>query len=272
MGKRESNLWVVQNGTQAKTEDSRQAKRMWSLPLNWLTGLGALLIACATVWLGLAYGQKPDNLSTTSSSSVNQSIKSFTGGSPQAIETSNHSQSAGIDGNSQIQVDVHGDVHHPGVVSVPQNARVEDAIQAAGGLRHASDAININQAAMVWDGEEVDVPVQSRPSTPLVISDAKKVATKATSTSFSQQALESTSGNSGRININTADAATLETLSGVGPKRAAAIIQYRLEHGPFATVAELANIRGIGPKTLAKWSGLLFVNAQDSGQAPMTTA
>jgi competence protein ComEA len=66
------------------------------------------------------------------------------------------------------------------------------------------------------------------------------------------------------IDLNTADASALETLPGIGASKAAAIIQYRTDHGPFKTVDELDNVSGIGPSTLASVRDLVSVGAASS--------
>ena len=61
------------------------------------------------------------------------------------------------------------------------------------------------------------------------------------------------------VNINTATSSQLETLPGIGPAKASAIIQYRTDHGPFTTVAQLDNVPGIGPATMANLSGMVSI-------------
>lgn len=66
----------------------------------------------------------------------------------------------------------------------------------------------------------------------------------------------------GQVNINTADAGTLaSTIDGVGERKAQAIVEYRLTNGPFASVDELANVKGIGTKTVENNRGSLTVGA-----------
>ena len=62
------------------------------------------------------------------------------------------------------------------------------------------------------------------------------------------------------INVNTASAAELESLPGIGPKTAEAIIAYREEHGPFATIEAITDVKGIGPATLEKMRALITIN------------
>lgn len=82
----------------------------------------------------------------------------------------------------------------------------------------------------------------------------------------------SSSAHAALININTADQATLDTLSGIGPTYAARIIEYRLQHGPFKAIREIQNIKGIGPKTFAGIKDFITVETvpQPAAPAPAT--
>lgn len=184
-----------------------------------------------------------------------------------ALEPLQHSSpetvlSAAGDGDGQkIVVDVHGDVVHPGVYALGTDSRVRDAIKAAGGLLHPEDAQFVNSAAPLDDGQEVVIPgpdVAGQPSLALAANSAL-----ATGAADSTSAPTSTA----RIDINTASQATLETLPGIGPSRADAMIQYRQEHGGFKSPDELQNIPGIGPKTWAKLAPYVYVQSSH-GQKP----
>lgn len=142
-----------------------------------------------------------------------------------------------------IVVSVTGNVRRPGVVVVRADARVADAIAAAGGALDDSDLTGLNLAAHLEDGSSV-VVAGSGGST--VTSD---VAAAGDSTAGDSTA---EGGADVRISLNRADAAALETLSGVGPVTAGAIIAYRTEHGPFTDVAQLQEVSGIGPATFAR--------------------
>ena len=127
-----------------------------------------------------------------------------------------------------ILVDVTGFVHEPGVYDFVLGDRVIDAIERAGGPRKGADLSALNLAAPLADGTQILVPEAGGP-------------TSATTTA-------GTAG--GLININSADAAALEELSGIGEVLAAAIVSYREEHGPFASIEDLMDVSGIGPATL----------------------
>ncbi|UTT62558.1 ComEA family DNA-binding protein [Microcella humidisoli] len=134
-----------------------------------------------------------------------------------------------------VVLHVLGAVSQPGIVELPLGARVVDAIAAAGGPSDDADLAGVNLARVVVDGEQLRVPRVGE--VPVTAPAAPGSAGGATG--------------DGRVNLNTADAAALETLPGVGPAIAARIIAWRDENGPFRSVDELTAVSGIGEKTLA---------------------
>jgi competence protein ComEA len=128
-------------------------------------------------------------------------------------------------------VDVAGAVHQPGVYEFSEGDRVIDAIERAGGPMPKADLSLLNLAAPLTDGTQILVPKSGPPGA---------VAPGGTAPGSSI----------GLININTASATELETLSGIGEVLAATIIEYREQNGPFATVDDLMDVSGIGPATL----------------------
>jgi len=139
-----------------------------------------------------------------------------------------------------VKVHVMGAVMHPGVVTLRAGARVEDAIQAAGGLTADADPAQLNLAAVVADGSQIVIGTVDDPR-----GDINGPGTSG------GQAGAATSGSTSLVNINTASQAELETLPGVGPVTAQKILTWRAQHGKFTTIDELQEIDGIGPKTMA---------------------
>lgn len=123
-----------------------------------------------------------------------------------------------------VTVYVSGAVMTPGVYSLPDGSRVEDAVLAAGGFAPGAETDSLNLATVLEDGQQIDVPG---------IVSASHV-------------------NAGRVNINTASADELDTLPSIGPTTAQAIVDYRLEHGSFASIQDIQNVPGIGPATYDK--------------------
>lgn len=140
-----------------------------------------------------------------------------------------------------LTVHVAGAVMSPGLYRVPEGSRVADAIAGAGGA--APDAVtdDLNLAARLADGQKVTVPRRApQQSTPA-------------------GAPPSTTGASSLININTADAAELDKLPGVGPAMSARIVEHRKKNGPFSSVDELDNVQGIGPSKLESLRDLVTI-------------
>jgi competence protein ComEA len=133
-----------------------------------------------------------------------------------------------------IIVDVTGWVHEPGVYEFAQGDRVIDAVDRAGGAKNGADLSVLNLAAPLTDGTQVVVPKEGA----------------AGSAAVAPGATGSGAASGGLININTASATEFETLSGIGEVLAGAIVDYRTENGPFASVDDLENVSGIGPATL----------------------
>lgn len=136
-----------------------------------------------------------------------------------------------------LHVHAAGAVARPGVVEVPAGARVSDVVTAAGGAAGDANLDLVNLAAPVKDGERIYIPRHGE-ATPAVVASSSGAHSGGGDTS------------SAIVNINEADQAALETLPGVGPATAKAILDYRTEHGRFRSVDDLLNVRGIGPSKL----------------------
>lgn len=138
-----------------------------------------------------------------------------------------------------LVVHITGAVNEPGLYTLAPVTRVGEAIDMAGGLSANADSSLINLAQLVEDGEQIWVPYQIEE---IVVQDDAEVVR-----------IEPTQSQSGSlININTATQSELESLSGIGPVYAKAIIQYRLEHGPFQKIEDIQEVKGIGPVTFEK--------------------
>jgi competence protein ComEA len=147
-----------------------------------------------------------------------------------------------------------GQVKVPGVYSVPAGARVTDLVTAAGGLLPEADVDRLNLAARVVDGTRVYIP--RRGETAPAEAGAGDLGAGATGGSGGGGAGGAPPG---PVDLNTATAAQLDTLPGVGPATAAAIITYRSRHGRFKSVTELLEVPGIGPAKLEAIRPLVVV-------------
>jgi competence protein ComEA len=135
-----------------------------------------------------------------------------------------------------IFVHVLGAVERPGLYELADGSRAVDAVAAAGGFTDVADQSGINLARFVTDGEQLRVPA---------VGEAPPAQSGTTA--------------GGLVNLNTADAATLETLPRVGPALAGRIIDWREANGGFGSVEDLRHVTGIGDKTFADLKDLVTV-------------
>ena len=167
-----------------------------------VTGVAVLVVIGGAVWFGLG-----DEVAAPSS--------------PQAVASESTATAA-------IRVHVSGAVASPGVVELPSDAIVADAVRAAGGALGGADLASINLAADVRAGERIVVPNNEA--------------------NLSGTGAQSEQG----IDLNMATASQLEALPGVGPVLAGRIVTHRDERGPFQTVEDLLEVPGIGEAKLAQ--------------------
>ena len=138
-----------------------------------------------------------------------------------------------------LMVDVAGAVVNPGVYSLPLNARVVEAIKAAGGLKKGADTSDINQARILKDGEQIYVY-------PAALSG---------NGGGSRPAIRK----NGPIMINRATVKDFESLDGIGPVLANRIVTYRKTNGPFSAIEDLLKVPGIGQSKFAQFKEKLRV-------------
>lgn len=148
---------------------------------------------------------------------------------------------------ASIYVDIGGAVCNPGVYALAADARVFEGIEAAGGLLPEACTKALNQAQLLTDGQKVYVPTEEEWES----ADLEGAALS------ENPGAESTED--GLVNINTADAAKLCELPGVGESRAQAIIKYREENGPFTDIAQIQNVSGIKSGLFSKIRDLIKV-------------
>lgn len=162
--------------------------------------------------------------------------------------------SDGPAGAPPITVHVTGGVVVPGVVVLAGEARVADAVSAAGGLGGDADLERINLARPLVDGEHVHVPRIGEEPLPTVEQAAPGTAGGSGAVGGSGAI-----GADGLLDLNRANATELETLPGIGPTRAAAIVEYRERNGPFAVPGDLRAVSGIGEATFQTLAPLVVV-------------
>lgn len=191
-------------------------------------GLGAAVVL-VLVGLGIAV-----LVSALGSHGVTQS---FAAGAVPSGSPSGSVSATAEKGSAAIFVHVVGAVARPGLFELRDGDRVVDAVAAAGGFTDAADRSQVNLARFVSDGEQLAVPVVGE--APPVLGAAGAVG--------------------GKVNLNTADLATLETLPRVGPAMAQRIIDWRTANGRFTAVEDLMSVTGVGDKTFQQLKKLVTV-------------
>lgn len=165
------------------------------------------------------------------------------------IESSNSSNNIDYSNNnnsntSNIVIYICGAVKENKVVTLKENSRICDAIDAAGGLTNDADLTTINLAYILEDGEKIYIPKKGE-ITPIEASTTN-------SQTSSNLNYSSSSQKNNKININKATQTELETIPGIGPSTALKIINYREENGNFKNIEDIKNVSGIGDSKYEK--------------------
>jgi competence protein ComEA len=218
-----------------RLEDSaRPRRRLTSRHLAVMAALTLLAVVVSVGWLlrakamPMAVAVSPDTASVPSPT-ASVSLSAAASATPSASAT------------PTILVHVIGAVVKPGVVRLPEGARVEDALAAAGGLRGDADPAELNLAAVVSDGTQIIIGTKASPR-----GEVREGSTSSGSVSTGTATVGAI------IDLNTATLTQLDTIPGIGPVTAQAILDYRTKHGKFTKIEELQEVDGIGTKTYAQ--------------------
>jgi competence protein ComEA len=171
-----------------------------------------------------------------------------------------------------LRVHVTGAVVNPGVYALRHGSIVQDAVDAAGGITARADVSGLNLAQLLNDGDQVRVPELAPTHTPAptlapthtppptaTVGPGTPSPTPLPRTTSAPPTSGSGPSPEGKININTASLADLETLPRIGPAIAQRIIDYRTQNGPFPSIEAITNVKGIGPATFAQIKDLITV-------------
>lgn len=225
-------------------------EKIMTVPLWNCAAVGIMGLLFFVVTLFLFMNSKDE---TTSEMGVEETTEQYLMEPMQEEESMKAESAEGITEEGQdLYVDVKGAVSNPGVYQVTSDMRLMDAIELAGGFLISADQSQINLALKLTDQMVVYVP--------LIGEEAKEI-TDETSLSGNLNGNESEE-KEGTVNINTADAVELQTLNGIGEKKAEKIIQYREENGSFQSTDELKNVSGIGDKTFEALKDFVVVGSQ----------
>ena len=228
----------------AQREQHERVKRMdrWAGKLlgHKAVVVAILVVIAAASGLAMAsFGGRPSGVSFERSDEASASdVREAGAASPDDADKSSSKASA----ETEVYVDVDGAVARPGVYRLKDGARVSQAIDAAGGLMADADVTGLNRASKITDGQKIYVPTVGEQQAAAAVGGAESSAAT----------IPGAGSSSGLVNINTASAAELQTLSGIGPSMAQSIIDERTKNGAFASVDDLMRVSGIGEKKLAK--------------------
>ena len=154
---------------------------------------------------------------------------------PQSASTASPSASESA---ARLVVHVLGAVRDPGLVRLPENSRVQDAIDAAGGLTGRADPGELNLAQPLADGQQLVIGTKGDPAGEVREGGGSDAGSGSPATAS--------------LDLNRANQAQLEELPGIGPVTAQAILTWREQHRRFSRIEELQEVDGIGPKTYAQ--------------------
>jgi competence protein ComEA len=194
-------------------------------------------VVCSLVLLGLVFAgaavlrARPVALATPQGPLASVSTHP-PNGSPAAASTSSSPR-------PRIVVHVLGAVRRPGLVRLQQGSRVQDAIDAAGGMRSSAAPGELNLAQVLTDGQQIVIGSRGHPGGRLSDGGGGPASSSPNR------------GSSPEVDLNSATATQLDSLPGVGPVTAERILAWRTEHEGFRRVEELQEVEGIGPKTYA---------------------
>jgi competence protein ComEA len=231
----------------------------WYGPARALATAGSVVAVCIGAWWLLRAPSPPleaslpfagaSNVATSVMADMPTATLALPGIVPEALGSATR----------DITVHVIGAVVAPGVYTLVASSRVVDAVEAAGGATAQADLSSLNMALPLADADQVYVPPRSgsavrpvppttkvRRTNPTVVTVPQAIASATTFPMPTGPTQSPSASASSTVNINTADATLLETLPGVGPSTAKAIVAHRQSNGPFGKPEDLLDVRGIG--------------------------
>ncbi|ARD06835.1 competence protein [Lactobacillus amylolyticus] len=214
---------------------------------NWIIEKKNILLIVGAIVGVIFFLQKNDQSNSSEANTLmSEQEKSSSSFSSAASSSSSVSQASSYSSsqNKEVTCDISGAVKHQGVYTLKNGARLQELIEAAGGLKSNAQLKAINRAMTLKDQDKIHIPYKGEKVDPAT-------TVSGNSTSEKNDASSSSSSDGEKININTASAADLQKLNGIGEKRAEQIIAYREQNGDFKKIEDLMQVSGIGEKTFA---------------------
>ncbi len=156
---------------------------------------------------------------------------------------------------NEVIIHITGSVKNPGIVRLKEGSRIEDAIEAAGGLTENADISKVNLAYVVDDGTKIKIPSSQEED----IGDEEIIDSGSGENIIIEKNTTSSNKSSKTININKATETELQTLPGIGASLASRIIEYRSQTGKFGSIEEIKNVNGIGDSKFENIKDLISV-------------
>ncbi|UQS86468.1 helix-hairpin-helix domain-containing protein [Nicoliella spurrieriana] len=210
----------------------------------YIIGGCGIVVVILIIFLLVGNGDNKTPETNQFESSFNSGIENSNSTNTESTSVVSVSSSASSDG--KLVVDIKGAVKHPGIYKVDVDTRVSNLVDLAGGFSKSADHKNVNLAQRLNDQQVIYIPIKGE-----VKGNRHLNQSMDSNISNGQSQLDSSSNsgdNNGKININTADKEQLQTINGIGEKKAENIISYRQEKGNFKSIDDIKNTDGIGDK------------------------
>lgn len=202
----------------------------------------AVVLAAGAFFYWQQKPQPADNSALLSQTKLQSSSQS-------AASRQTGASSASSAASGKVVCDISGAVKEEGVYTLKSGARLQDLIDAAGGLTSRAQIKAINRSLLLQDQDKVYIPYKGEKTAAAPTAGMASNAAASSSSSSSSSSSPAASSAAGKVNLNTATAADLQKLNGIGEKKAEQIIAYREQKGGFKSIDELKEVSGIGDKT-----------------------
>ncbi|MCC9271749.1 helix-hairpin-helix domain-containing protein [Lactobacillus gallinarum] len=213
----------------------------------------AVVLLLGGLWFKKGDGAEEPSFDNNQKVSQSSNMSSNDNSAANASSASNASNVASSESKT-VTCDISGAVKHQGVYTLKNGARLQELIEAAGGTTDKAQLKTINRAILLKDQDKIHIPYKGEK-----VDSALTAGTGNNSASAAANSSSENQGSGEKVNLNTADVAGLQKLTGIGEKKAEQIIAYREQNGSFKKVEDLMQVSGIGEKTFASLKDQLTV-------------